>query len=60
MTDYADPQWRFAARVKRLMDKHGSTKQETERIVKYVIETKEQSKEITNGTEGTTTRENNG
>jgi len=42
------------------MDKHGSTKQETERIVKYVIETKEQSKEITNGTEGTTTRENNG
>jgi hypothetical protein len=42
VTDYADPQWRFAARVKRLMDKHGSTKQEAERIVKYVIETKEE------------------
>lgn len=41
MIDFTDPKYRFDERVKRLMDKHGRTKQEAEDMVKYVIETKE-------------------
>lgn len=44
MIDLTDPQWRFAERVQRLVDR-GRTKKEAEEIVRTVIETKEQTEE---------------
>src|ERR1039458_9049595 len=49
MIDYADPKWRFEERVKRLVEAYeesrGITRAVAEEIVKFVIDTKEQSKE---------------
>ena len=47
MTDYTDPKYRFEERVKHLVDAYeksrGITRAVAEEIVKYVIDTKEQS-----------------
>lgn len=44
MIDFADSKWRYTERVQRLVNK-GNTQEEAERIVKTVIETKEQPTE---------------
>ena len=41
MVDFSEPRWRLEARVKRPMDMHALPREEAERMVKYVIETKE-------------------
>ena len=41
MIDFSDPKWRYNERVKRLTDS-GLTKEAAEKVVKTVIETKEQ------------------
>lgn len=39
--DFTDPRWRFEERVVNLVNK-GTSREEAERVVRYVIETKEQ------------------
>jgi hypothetical protein len=46
MIDFNDPKWRMEERVQNILQRHGKNlnfdRAEAERMVKYVIETKEQ------------------
>ena len=47
--DLHDKQWRFKARVNKLMQHHNSTREDAEAIVETVIRTKETDKRCTCG-----------